>query len=75
MAELYQEYLGSEPVRYMTAVFSKITGSDSSAEQLALEFYGPIFLLYSLYDGAENKENLILMLDTHIDRFIEKIGK
>ena len=59
----------------MTAVFSKITGSDSSAEQLALEFYGPIFLLYSLYDGAENKENLILMLDTHIDRFIEKIGK
>lgn len=75
MAELYQEYLGSGPVRYMTAVFSKITGSGNSAEQLALEFYGPIFLLYSLYDGAENKENIILMLDTHIDRFIEKIGK
>lgn len=75
MAELYQEYLGSGPVRYMTAVFSKITGTDSLAEQLALEFYGPIFLLYSLYDGAENKENIILMLDTHIDRFIEKIGK
>lgn len=75
MAELYRKYLGSGPVRYMTAVFSKITGSGNSAEQLALEFYGPIFLLYSLYDGAENKENIILMLDTHIDRFIEKIGK
>lgn len=75
MAGLYQEYLSSGPVRYMTAVFSKITGTDSLAEQLALEFYGPIFLLYSLYDGAENKENIILMLDTHIDRFIEKIGK
>ena len=75
MAELYRKYLGSGPVRYMTAVFSKITGSGSHAEQLAPEFYGPIFLLYSLYDGAENKENIILMLDTHIDRFIEKIGK
>ena len=75
MAELYRKYLGSGPVRYMTAVFSKITGAGNSAEQLALEFYGPIFLLYSLYDGAENKEKIILMLDTHIDRFIEKIGK
>lgn len=75
MAELYQEYLCSGPVRYMTAVFRKMTDSDSSAVQLALEFYGPIFLLYSLYDGAENKENIISMLDSHIDRFIENMGK
>lgn len=75
MAELYQEYLGYVPVQYMTAVFRKMTDSDSSAVQLALEFYGPIFLLYSLYDSAENKEAVISMLDSHIDRFIEKIGK
>ena len=48
--------------------------SDSSAMQLALEFYGPMFLLYSLYDAADDKENVDRMLRTYIDRFLEKIG-
>ena len=41
--------------------------------QLALEFYGPMFLLYSIYDEAEEKERAALMLRTHIDRLIAKI--
>lgn len=32
-----------------------MTGSKEEARQLALDFYGPIFLLYSLYDSAEEK--------------------
>jgi len=41
--------------------------------QLALEFYGPMYLLYSVYDGAEEKESVSSLLATHIDRFIAKV--
>jgi len=40
--------------------------------QLALEFYGPMYLLYSVYDGAEEKEAVSSLLATHIDHFIAK---
>ena len=45
----------------------------SRAMQLALEFYGPMYLLYSVYDGAEKKESASSLLATHIDRFIAKV--
>ena len=41
--------------------------------QLALEFYGPLFLLYSVYDGTSDKESVTSMLSTHVNRFIAKI--
>ena len=72
--QLYHNYLAAGPAAYMAAIFRRLTDSDSSAMQLALEFYGPIFLLYSLYDAADDKENVDRMLRTHIDRFLEKIG-
>lgn len=72
--QLYHNYLAAGPAAYMAAIFRRLTDSDSSAMQLALEFYGPMFLLYSLYDAADDKENVDRMLRTHIDRFLEKIG-
>lgn len=30
--------------------------------QLALDFYGPMYLLYSVYDAAEEKETVAPML-------------
>ena len=41
--------------------------------QLALEFYGPMFLLYSVYDGAEEKSAVSGLLREHIDRFIRRM--
>lgn len=73
LAQLYQDYLATGPIGYMAAIFRKLTSSDESAMQLALEFYGPIFLLYSIYDGAGDKESVAQMLCRHIDRFIAKI--
>lgn len=55
-AGLYQDYLAAGPVRYMAAIFRSMADSDATAMQLALEFYGPMFLLYSIYDGAEDKK-------------------
>lgn len=73
LARLYHDYLATGPEEYMAAIFRKLTDSDENAMQLALEFYGPMFLLYSVYDGAEDKESIAPLLREHIDRFIEKI--
>ena len=73
LAQLYHDYLATGPTAYMAAIFRKLTDSDETAMQLALEFYGPMFLLYSVYDGAEEKESIAPMLRAHIDRFIARI--
>ena len=73
LAQLYQENLASGPVKYMAAIFSPLTDSDETAMQLALDFYGPIYLLYSVYDGAADQSAVAPMLEAHIDRFIAKI--
>ncbi len=73
LAELYHDHLATGPTEYMAAIFRKLTDSDDAAMQLALEFYGPMFLLYSVYDGATDKESIAPRLCAHIDRFIEKI--
>lgn len=75
MAKLYQDYLAAGPAEYMAAIFRKLTDSDASAMELALEFYGPMFLLYSVYDGAEDKGTAGEMLREHIDRFLRRLEK
>lgn len=73
LAQLYQENLASGPVKYMAAIFRPLTDSDETAMQLALDFYGPMYLLYSVYDGAADQSAVAPMLEAHIDRFIAKI--
>ena len=74
MAKLYHQYLASGPLDYMAAIFRKLTDSDAAAMQLALEFYGPMHLLYSVYDAAEDKSTVISLLEAHIDRFTQRVG-
>ena len=73
LAQLYHDYLATGSTKYMAAIFRKMTDSDEDAMQLALEFYGPMYLLYSVYDDAEEKESVSSLLATHIDRFIAKV--
>lgn len=73
LAQLYHDYLATGPTEYMAAIFRKLTDSDDAAMQLALELYGPMFLLYSVYDGASDKDSIAPMLSAHIDRFISKV--
>ncbi len=75
LAQLYHDYLATGPTEYMAAIFHRLTDADEAALQLALEFYGPMFLLYSVYDGAKDKESIAPMLSAHIDRFIEGIER
>lgn len=73
LAQLYHDCLAGGPLEYMAAIFRKMTDSDETAMQLAMDFYGPMFLLYSVYDRAENKESVAALLDTHIEGFIARI--
>ena len=73
LAQLYQENLASGPVKYMAAIFRPLTDSDETAMQLALDFYGPMYLLYSVYDGAADQSAVAPMLEAHIERFIARL--
>ncbi len=69
MARLYQTYLAEGPLSYMETIFEGLTGNAKEAKQLALDFYGPIFLLYSVYDGTEEKEGVVKLLEQHMEHF------
>ena len=73
LAQLHHDYLAGGPLEYMAAIFRKLADSDEEAMQLALDFYGPMYLLYSIYDGAEDKASVAPLLDAHIRRFIAKV--
>ena len=74
MSDLYQKYLVSGPLDYMTYLFAGITGKKEEAKQLSIEFYGPIFLMYSLYDNKREGDDLTEMLKNHVERFSKKIN-
>ena len=74
MSDLYQKYLVSGPIDYMTYLFAGITGKKEEAKQLAIEFYGPIFLMYSLYDNKREGDDLTEKLKNHVERFSKKIN-
>ena len=69
LAKLYQKYLSGGPLLYIEEVFTGFTDNEGEAKQLALDFYGPIFLLYSIYDGAEDKEAIVTLVELHVERF------
>ncbi len=69
MAKLYQRYLAKGPVSYMEPMFEQLTEDSQTARQLVLDFYGPIFLLYSIYDGAEEKQSVMDILERHVESF------
>ena len=61
----------------MARIFRRAASTDAEAMQLALEFYGPMFLLYSMYDGAktdDERKSTVLALDEHIVRFAERLN-
>ena len=73
LAQLYHDYQAGGPLEYMAAIFRKLADSDEDAMQLALEFFVPMYLFYSVYDCAEKKESASSLLATHIDHFIAKV--
>lgn len=75
MAHLYQNYLAEGPATYIETIFAGLTENKKDARQLALDFYGPIFLLYSIYDGADDKQSVVELVEQHVERFSKMLEK
>lgn len=76
MSQLYQHYLSAGPIAYMAELFTKMTDDESNGMQLALEFYSPMFLLYSMYDASADlteKRKITNMLYRHLERFAKRL--
>ena len=71
LAALYQKYLAAGPLSYIETLFAGLLGDAGEARQLALDFYGPIFLLYSIYDGTDDRQKVIALLEQHVEHFAE----
>lgn len=71
MSALYQQYLVSGPLGYMTDLFGSM-GIKNAAENAA-KFYGVMFFMYSVYDGADDKAAVTARLDACMDGFSEDL--
>ena len=65
MGRLYQQYLAAGPMGYVADLFRGL-GLDDPRRRSA-SFYGPMFLLYSVWDGAEDKGAVTALLDEYLD--------
>lgn len=70
MSKLYQQYLVSGVVGYMEDLFREMKGYKiEDPKQFAIDFYAPIYIAMSIYDGTNDKEEAISIVEKHIDRF------
>ena len=76
MAELYQTCFARGPVSYMEDLFREMMEKGiwrtSNPKQLALEFYGPFYLLVSISDTMPDKKEMANLLAAQMERFIER---
>lgn len=63
----YQQYLGAGVVKFLSDIFRE--HGDSHADDTAIRFYGPFYLLLSQYDSVSNPQKLIHQLENHLKGF------
>lgn len=76
MDRLYQKYLGSGPLDYVRDLFKsmeEINCTPCSAEQLALEFYAPMYMLMEMYDSSHSKLIYSNLLTEHFRCFTDRL--
>lgn len=70
MQKLFQQYLVAGPVGYVEDLFMSM-GMEQVKEK-ALQFYAMMYLYYSLYDGAEEKESVKQQFTESVEELIKK---
>lgn len=73
MQALYQQYLVSGPLGYVMDLFKSMGLAD--AEHKAIRLYSNMFLFYSLYDGAEDKETVKKQFEQAMDEITKNIRR
>lgn len=69
---LLNQYLLTGPIDYLTDIFKNYK-SVKDPKSFALSFYSPLFFLFSVYDHAENKEEIKKMAFDKIDELVKSI--
>ena len=75
MGKLYDMYFVTGPVGYISGLFAAIAGTDCDAGQLAVEFCGPLFLMYSMYDRGVDRDRIIAYTERHVEDFSGRFEK
>ena len=70
---LYQQYLAAGPLGYVEDLLAGMCFSQPAERAAAL--YGPMFLYYSVYDGAEDKAAVAAQLDACLDAAAMELRK
>ena len=71
MQALYQQYLAAGPMEYVWDLFESI-GVETPQEKAAM-FYSTMFFYYSLYDGAQDKEQVKAQFESAMNECIKKL--
>lgn len=75
MAELYHNCITAGPVAYMADIFREMMSRgilrQADPQQLALEYYAPLFLLIAISDQAHDSAQPLSLLEHHMDRFLQ----
>ena len=70
MQKLYQQYLAAGPVSYVKDLFESM--GITKAKDRAAGFYAIMYLYYSIYDGADDKEKIKEEFETVINNMAQK---
>ena len=70
MQKLYQQYLAAGPVSYVKDLFESM--GITKAKDRAAGFYAIMYLYYSIYDGADDKEKVKEEFETVINNMAQK---
>ena len=71
MGRLYQQYLAAGPLEYVADLLGSL-GFDRPKQRAAV-FYAPMFLLYSVCDGAEDKAVVTALADDCLERELQRL--
>lgn len=70
MQKLYQQYLAAGPVSYVKDLFESM--GMAKAKDSAARFYAIMYLYYSIYDGADDKEKVKEEFEAVINNMAQK---
>ena len=73
MMQLYQQYLGKGPIAYLADILRE-QGWEKTQEK-AVICYAPMFMLYSVYDEAQDKKAVLSLLDKCLDDIYQNLQK
>lgn len=79
MSDLYQKNFGTGVIVYISSLFQEMINNGffrkEDARLLAINFYSPIYMMMTLYDGSDNKDEVIKMVKEHVEQFTRDYKK